>query len=439
MPFLGDAMTVGLPLLLQGRTVPAHGHVHRRRRLARAAGVARRGWSCWSWGSRRARALSVDLGVASGSVSIAVGVYLRLEADKGLFTAYFRIRGEVDVLGLISASITLELSLTYHFETGKLIGRASLVVEVEVLFFSASVEISVERKLAGSKGDPTMFQVMPPDGGGMNADWAEYCGAFAPVPAAEAGGPMPTTVLATALPHSLADDAPFQLTVFLTHKLSRPRSRCPTSRPLRTGRPRWPAAPSRWTTSLGDVPPLRVVSAADAAAVGGRAAPRDPGRRLPDARAVRQDLAHQPREPDERPRRGPAPRGDHGGAAGRPASRATPWQAGCCGRWPTSTRADRCWRLLDDEAGRARRSSGPGPAAAGRADHDRSADRARRDRPRARPRRRDPAAAAVPVGDRRPPSPVQVLLDDPEARHAGDQAARRAGSGRTCRRTRSCR
>ena len=30
---------------------------------------------------------------------------------------------------------------------------------------------------------------------------------------------MPTTVLATALPHSLADDAPFQLTVFVTHKL----------------------------------------------------------------------------------------------------------------------------------------------------------------------------------------------------------------------------
>ena len=153
-----------VPLLLQGRAVPAHRHVHRRRRLARAAGRRPRAWSCWSWGSRRARRLSVDLGVASGSVSIAVGVYLRLEADKGLLTAYFRIRGEVDVLGLISASITLELSLTYHFETGKLIGRASLVVEIEVLFFSASVEISVERQLAGSKGDPTMYQVMPPDG-----------------------------------------------------------------------------------------------------------------------------------------------------------------------------------------------------------------------------------------------------------------------------------
>jgi hypothetical protein len=31
---------------------------------------------------------------------------------------------------------------------------------------------------------------------------------------------MPTTVMATALPYSLADDAPFQLTVFVTHKLT---------------------------------------------------------------------------------------------------------------------------------------------------------------------------------------------------------------------------
>jgi hypothetical protein len=86
------------------------------------------------------------------------------------------------VLGLISASITLELALKYDFDTGKLIGRASLVVEVEVLFFSASVEISVERRLAGSKGDPTMRQIMPPDEDGTNADWALYCAAFAPIP-----------------------------------------------------------------------------------------------------------------------------------------------------------------------------------------------------------------------------------------------------------------
>jgi hypothetical protein len=182
VPFLGDAMTVGFhfcskdaPFRLTVMCIGGGGWL-----LLRASP---KGLVLLELGLEACACLSVDLGVASGSVSIAVGAYLRLEADKGLFTAYFRIRGEVDVLGLISASITLELSLTYHFETGKLIGRASLVVEIEVLFFSASVEISVERKLAGSKGDPTMYQVMPPDAGGMNADWAEYCGAFAPVSA----------------------------------------------------------------------------------------------------------------------------------------------------------------------------------------------------------------------------------------------------------------
>ena len=62
----------------------------------------------------------------------------------------------------------------------KLHGRASLVVEVEVLFFSASVEIVVERQLAGSRGDPTMLDMLPPDAGGEDY-WATYCNAFAPL------------------------------------------------------------------------------------------------------------------------------------------------------------------------------------------------------------------------------------------------------------------
>lgn len=181
IPFLGDALTVGFhfcrkdsPFRLTVLCVGGGGWVELR--------VSPKGMVVLEVGLEACASLSIDLGVASGSVSIAVGLYIRLEADKGLLTAYFRIRGEVDVLGLISASITLELSLTYHFDSGKLIGRASLVVEVEVLFFSASVEIVVERRLAGSKGDPTMRDIMPPDDGGLD-DWAEYCAAFAPLPA----------------------------------------------------------------------------------------------------------------------------------------------------------------------------------------------------------------------------------------------------------------
>lgn len=177
VPFLGDALTVGFsfcskdrPFRLTVMCVGGGGWLSLR--------ASPKGLVLLELGLEACASLSIDLGVASGSVSISVGVYLRLEGDKGLLTAYFRIRGEVDVLGLISASITLELSLTYHFDTGKLIGRASLVVEIEILFFSASVEISVERRLAGSKGDPTMRDIMPPDLDGSNADWAEYCNAF---------------------------------------------------------------------------------------------------------------------------------------------------------------------------------------------------------------------------------------------------------------------
>jgi hypothetical protein len=182
IPFLGDAVTVGFhfctkesPFRLTVMCIGGGGWVGLR--------ASPKGLVLLEIGLEAVACLSVDLGVASGSVSIAVGVYLRLEGDTGSLTAYFRIRGEVDVLGLISASITLELSLKYDFDTGKLIGRASLVVEVEVLFFSASVEISVERRLAGSKGDPTLRQIMPPDDDGTNADWALFCDAFAPVPA----------------------------------------------------------------------------------------------------------------------------------------------------------------------------------------------------------------------------------------------------------------
>ncbi|AQP47775.1 hypothetical protein BW730_10010 [Tessaracoccus aquimaris] len=178
VPFLGDALTVGFhfcskdaPFRLTVMCVGGGGWLVLR--------AAPKGLVLLELGLEAAASLSVDLGVASGSVSIAVGAYLRLEGDAGKFTAYFRIRGEVDVLGLISASITLELSLTYDFATDKLHGRASLMVEVEVFFFSASVEIVVERQLAGSRGDPTMRDTLPPDAAGDNADWATYCNAFA--------------------------------------------------------------------------------------------------------------------------------------------------------------------------------------------------------------------------------------------------------------------
>ncbi|WES62874.1 hypothetical protein P0L94_10425 [Microbacter sp. GSS18] len=123
--------------------------------------------------------LSVDFGVASGSISAAIGVYMRMQDDNGLISGFVRLRGEVDVLGLISASIEMLMALDYYPQTGKVIGRASITVKVEVLFFSATVRIEAERQFAGSNGDPT-FRDVYLEPGGTHLAWDRYLDAFAP-------------------------------------------------------------------------------------------------------------------------------------------------------------------------------------------------------------------------------------------------------------------
>lgn len=138
-----------------------------------------RGLDLLELGLEAGACLSVDFGVASGSISAMIGIYMRLEGEKGSLTGYFRLRGEVDVLGLISASIELYLELVYSVDTGKMKGRAIITVQVKVLFFSGSVKIEAERQFAGSNGDPSFREVMcEPDG--SSPAWDSYCLAFQP-------------------------------------------------------------------------------------------------------------------------------------------------------------------------------------------------------------------------------------------------------------------
>lgn len=129
--------------------------------------------------------ISVNFGVASGGVYVMAGIYFMMQAnpEKAELTGYFRMGGEVDVLGIISVSIELYLELKYEFSSGKCVGRATLTIEVEVLFFSASVEISCERKFAGSNGDPTFKELMEPYVDPITVKeikpWEIYCQAYA--------------------------------------------------------------------------------------------------------------------------------------------------------------------------------------------------------------------------------------------------------------------
>ncbi|MGI8683862.1 MAG: hypothetical protein ACR2MO_01960 [Acidimicrobiales bacterium] len=177
VPFLGKTVTVGFdfckrenPFTLTVMMIGGGGWFGIR--------ISPDGLDVMELGLEAGACLAIDLGVASGSVSIMVGIYMRLEGDKGSLTGYFRIRGEVDVLGLISASIELYLELRYEFDTGKMVGKASLTISIKVFVFSGSVKIEVERKLAGSNGDPTLAQVMDVQNG-QSPHWSDYCLAFA--------------------------------------------------------------------------------------------------------------------------------------------------------------------------------------------------------------------------------------------------------------------
>lgn len=105
-------------------------------------------------------AISVDFGVASGGVYVMAGLYFRMEQDNATLTGYFRLGGNVDVLGLITASLELYLELTYETSSGKCTGRAQLTIEISVFIFSGSVTVSCEKKFSGANGDPSLRQMM---------------------------------------------------------------------------------------------------------------------------------------------------------------------------------------------------------------------------------------------------------------------------------------
>jgi len=124
---------------------------------------------------------ALDLGVASGEVHVMAGIYFALERKEesdpelsAVLSGYLRMGGSLSVLGLIKVSVEFNLSFTYDSNTGKAYGRATLTVEVEVLFFSASVELTVERAFGGESGDPKFGEMYD-----TAEKWSRYALAFA--------------------------------------------------------------------------------------------------------------------------------------------------------------------------------------------------------------------------------------------------------------------
>src|ERR1700722_15644504 len=117
----------------------------------------------------------LDLGVASGAVHAMAGIYFQLKGSTDVLTGFIDIGGEGSVLGIVSISIDLNISLSWqHSPPGNLIeGRATLTVSVHVLFFSASVQLSVERSFGAGGQDPHVGQLV------RATQWSDYAGSFA--------------------------------------------------------------------------------------------------------------------------------------------------------------------------------------------------------------------------------------------------------------------
>ena len=146
--------------------------------------------------------LSVDLAIVSAEVHVLAGFYFGMTETNTTFSAFLRIGGSVDLLGLISVSVELYLALTYTSDRSEIAGQASLTLGIHVLFINKSVTLSTEKrsKVPGGssahavspRAAPALATASPADPPGPGtpgptsfgdliapADWDLYLGAFA--------------------------------------------------------------------------------------------------------------------------------------------------------------------------------------------------------------------------------------------------------------------
>ena len=130
-------------------------------------------------------AAAIDIGVASGEVHIMAGIYFKMERRKlkpsdatetlvSVLSGFLRCGGKLSVLGLITISVEFNLTFTYDGGTHKASGRATLTVTIDVVLFSKSIELTVERSFGSKGSDPTFGQMMD-----SPVVWNEYAMAFA--------------------------------------------------------------------------------------------------------------------------------------------------------------------------------------------------------------------------------------------------------------------
>lgn len=132
-------------------------------------------------------AVAINIGIGRAEVHAFGGIRYTLAANGGpLLTGFIHIGGSAEILGVISVSIELRVQLEYQFDASRLVGRAKLVIEVDITLFSESVEVdSGDWVIAGGEADRSL----PPPGPTISTParaertaveaWSAYREAFA--------------------------------------------------------------------------------------------------------------------------------------------------------------------------------------------------------------------------------------------------------------------
>jgi hypothetical protein len=127
------------------------------------------------------------LDIAQGSVSIMAGITFTIDDSSGTqdvsLTAFLRLQGELDILSVITISVTLSVSMTYDSTNKMIVAEAEIKVDVSIVFFSVHVDLPFRKEFHSCNNDPTVRQLMPPSTTSASnniasAYWAEYVNAY---------------------------------------------------------------------------------------------------------------------------------------------------------------------------------------------------------------------------------------------------------------------
>jgi hypothetical protein len=96
---------------------------------------------------------AIDLILVTAEVHYLFGCHIGIDSDNKVDQiSYIRIGGHCGVWGVWAVTLDMYLALNYDSDSNVLWGQARFTIEIEYLFLSKSVELSVERRIAGPAG-----------------------------------------------------------------------------------------------------------------------------------------------------------------------------------------------------------------------------------------------------------------------------------------------